>query len=389
MLAPQTILNDAGKIISITIPRPSNFHAHFRWEDEGLIDAVTPENTRHFKYVLAMPNTGPGEGNLIRSLEDANRVYHRIMDIRAKRGIQTFTKPLLTMYLTSDITPEVVEYISRSAIVYAVKSYPAHKAGQVGTTNSGHGVPFDECEDTIRAMEQHRIRLLIHAEDVTDENGNEIPHKDREAHCVKHRLWKFREKHPDLYICIEHASTREAVEFVKADTSGKTVMTVTPQHLLFTADDFEKYSWRNHLRCMPYVKTEADRQALLDFVTFGDPRCWAGDDTAPHASAKKNMEFEKAACGCWLPHSIALYAVAFMRRNAINENFVRFMSLNGPTWWHLEPPADGDTITIVEDSATDIPEPTPLPKVNDVIIPLGWSADPDKLKLGYSVALAT
>lgn len=385
----QIVRDGSGKIVSITMPRPSNFHAHFRWEDDGLIDAVTPENIRHFKYVLAMPNNGPGEGKLIRSIEDAHRVYHRIMDIRARHGITTFTRPLMTLYLTSDITPHVIEKMAHSGFVFAVKSYPVHRAGQHGTTNSGHGVPFDECEETIRAMEKWGVPLLIHAEDVNDENGDEIPHKDREAHCVTHRLWKFREKHPELRICLEHASTREAIEFVKADPSGRTVMTVTPQHLLFTAEDFERYSWRNHLRCMPYVKTEADRQALLDFATSGDPRCWAGDDTAPHASAKKNVEFDKAVCGCWLPHSIALYTLAFMQRDAINDSFVKFMSFNGPKWWNLTPPANDDTITIVAETEKDIPAPTPLPKADDVIIPLGWSEDADRLKLGYAVAMAT
>lgn len=386
-MQPKIERNGSGKIVSITIPRPSNFHAHFRWEDEGLIDAVTPENIRHFKYVLAMPNNGPGESGLIRTMEDAHRVYHRIMDTRAKHNLKTFKQPLVTLYLTKDITPHVIECIAGSAHVFAVKSYPVHRVDQHGTTNSGGGIPFDDCDETIRAMQEYDVRLLIHAEDVNDEHGREIDYPDRETHCITTRLRPFREKYPDLRINIEHASTIDAVALAKEDMSGKTTAGCTPQHLLFTAKDFEKYSWRNHLRCMPYVKTDEDRQALLDFFTSGDPRGHAGDDTAPHRSAKKNVEFEKAACGCWLPHSIALYALAFMQRNAIDERFVKFMCYNGVDMWGLQRPADDDTITIVEEKVRDIPEPTPLPQVNDVIIPLGWSENPDRLKVGYATTM--
>jgi dihydroorotase len=387
MLMPHIVRDGNGKIVSITIPRPSNFHAHFRWEDEGLIDAVTPENIRHFKYVLAMPNTGPGEGKVIRSIEDAHRVYHRIMDIRAKHGIRTFTRPLMTLYLTEDVTPRVIERIVDSEFVFAVKSYPVHRKDQIGTTNSGLGVPFDECDETIRAMQEYKVPLLIHAEDVNDRHGRELPHAEREAHCVTHRLRPFRDKYPELNLRVEHASTVEAVNFVKEDSMGRTTAGFTPQHLLFTEEDFKRYSWRNHLRCMPYVKTEDDRQALLDFVTSGDPRCVAGDDTAPHRKAKKDGEFEKAQCGCWLPHSIALYALAFMQRDAIDARFVRFLCHNGPQWWNLPIPAKDDTITIVA-SEKDIPDPTPLPQADDVIIPLGWSESSDRLKIGYATAMA-
>ncbi|HUO50811.1 MAG TPA: hypothetical protein VMU25_04590 [Candidatus Paceibacterota bacterium] len=368
----------------IRIPRPSDFHAHFRWGD--MLDAVAPEIARHHKYVLAMPNNGPGEGGIIRTLGNAAYVYSRIME--CCESIAGFAKPIMTLYHTSDITPKVVVDVLGSMYTGAIKNYPGHG----GTTNSGLGIPFDEHDETIRAMQDCNVPLLIHAEDTHDKHGNLLPHAEREGHCVRERLWRFRDKYPGLMICVEHASTREAIDFVRADTSGRTVMTVTPQHLLFTANDFGKYSWRNHLRCMPYVKMEDDRQALLEFVTTGDWRCIAGSDSAPHLSTAKNKPFEEAACGCWLPHSIALYALAFLQKGPLVENhrlnFIRFMSWNGPDWWRLERPKLTDMIVIREETEHDIPDPTPVPALNDVIIPLGWSENPDRLKVGFAAVSA-
>lgn len=363
--------------LPFTFPRPSDFHQHYRWG--AMLKAVAPHNMRHIKYGLAMPNNGPGEGGIVRTTTDALQVYHAIMDVRAQHRYYRFDGPILTLYHTADVTPDVVTRIARSRFVRAIKDYPAHG----GTTNSGHGLPFDANDALAKACLDMRVRRLFHAEDVVDLQGNPLPHALREAHCIKERLWRFRDRFPGL-ICLEHASTREAIEFVKADTSGNTVMTVTPQHLLFTEEDFGRYSWKNHLRCMPYVKTEDDRQALLEFVTSGDPRCIAGSDTAPHPSILKNKPFEEAACGCWTPHAIALYALAFAQRGALDERFVKFMSLNGPDWWQLPRPTADDTITI-RAIADGIPDPTPLPETQDVIIPLGWATEPDRYKLEFAL----
>lgn len=288
----------------------------------------------------------------------------------------------MTLYHTGDITPRVIEQMARSGKIRAIKNYPAQKGA---TTNAGHGVPFEYCESTIRAMIEHDVPLLVHAEDTHDENGKELPHHLREAHCITNRLRPFRDQFPMLRICVEHASTYEAVEFVKEDTSGRTVMTVTPQHLLFTEADFPRYSWKNHLRCMPIVKTERNRAAVAEFATSGDRRAIAGDDTAPHLSAGKKKPFDECACGCWTPHSAALYALAFKRAGRLDERFVQFMSLNGPAWWGLEPPAANDRMTIRAETEHDIPDPTPVPGTNDVVIPLGWAeaSAGDKFRLGF------
>lgn len=381
--------DNLNNILSATLPRTSDFHQHDRWI--GMINEVALENMRHHKYTLKMPNNGPDPTpdpkiSIIKTVQSACRVYHKIMDIKAKNGIHTFEYPLMTVYLTRETTPAMVEGMAISKLVVGPKSYPGHG----GTTNSGVGIPFYECdEDTIREMIRCKRVMLIHAEEVFDEHGRQLDHAEREAYCITHKLRPFREKYPDLEIRIEHASTIEAIEIVKEDKSGNTKMTQTPQHLLFTADDFAK-SYGTHLRCMPYVKTEEIRQALLEFAISGDFRTMAGTDRAPHPSKLKNVPFEQAACGCWLPHDIALYFLAFQEKRAINDNFVKFMSYNGPDAWGLPRPADNDTITIrmVKDGEHDIPDPLPLPEMNDVVVPLGWTQEPDRLKIGYITALA-
>lgn len=369
----------SGRITKIVMLRPSDLHAHFRYE--RLMDAVAPEIMRHVKYALVMPNGGPGKGGIIRTMNDALDVYVKLHMIRGQCQISTFTQFVMTLYHTTDVTPRVIEEIATSGVVHAIKNYPSHG----GTTNSGHGVPFDECDvDVIRAMIEHRVPLLIHAEDVIGKDGRELPHPLREAHCITHRLWQFRDKYPDLRMCVEHISTKEAVAFVKADTSGNTASTETPQHILLTNKYFTR-SWGNHLKCMPIVKTEEDRCEVSDFTTSGDPRAIAGSDIAAHVSAAKNKPFDECACGCWTPHAIALYALAFMRAGALDDRFVKFMSLNGPAWWGLEPPAEDDLLTIRAETERDIPDPLPVPALNDVVIPLGWAeaSTNDRLRVGF------
>ena len=378
MKTPEIVRDEAsGKPIKITVLRPSNFHAHFR--RDALMHAVTPLQLRGYKYVLAMPNTGP-----IRTIAEAYAYYDEIMRIADEEGLSKLSGILMTLYHTADITPAVIEQIAKQHCVRAVKHYPTHRANQEGTTGSGLGRPLEAADDMLRAMEETGVPLLGHFEAVEDKHGRELPHSEREGYFVDNYLWDLRQKYPKLRICFEHCSTKKGVEFIKADTSGRTVGTFTPQHLWFTTDDFNRFSWRNHLRCMPYVKTEEDRAAVTDFATSGDMRAIAGDDTAPHLSAAKNKRFEEAACGCYLPHAIALYIAKFIESKAM-KNYEYFACLNGPRWWGLPIPADHDTITIRCETEHDIPEPTPVPEEDEFVIPLGWTTEQDKLKIGYAL----
>jgi len=359
----QIVRDGAGRIVSITFRRRSNFHAHGRWGQ--LMETVLPDILRHTKYVLLMPNTGPDKGGIIRTPESAALAYRRAMELRDRHGMTTCTDILTTVYLTGDVTPKMIETISRSHCVWALKSYPTDPKG---TTNAGHGIPFDEIdEDVIRAMIEHRVPLLIHAEDTHDRHGRSLSHAEREAHCVEHRLRPFRERHPDLLICEEHISTAKSVALIKEDASGKTVCTVTPHHMLLTIRNLNV-----HTKCMPFLKSEEDRAAVAAFAISGDYRAIAGDDTAPHPAADKRVAFENAKCGCWLPHGIGIYTRVFADAGALDGRFEQFMSLNGPRWWGLPIPDARDTITIRAVKEGDVPEPLPIIGSDDVIVPMGW-----------------
>ncbi len=382
-MQPLVVRNAANEVVSITVLRPSNMHQHYRPHDTPMFNAIAPVNMRHIKYGLSMPNNGiTGPTSFLRTPQEAIRHYHSVMDMRARHKISTFSDLVVTVYHSAAVDERMLEYIGGLlAPKMAIKEYPtAHGA----TTNSGHGVSFCDRPEIAKAAARNKVRQLFHAEDVFDKNGNTIPHPLREAHAITNRMWKYRDQNPDALICIEHASTIEAVEFVKADPSGRTVMTVTPQHAFCTCDDFNR-SWANHLKCMPIVKTEENRQAVVDFATSGDPRVIMGDDTAGHLKATKERPFDECASGCWLPHSSAIYARVFLDAGAMDERFTKFMSLNGPAWWGLTPPSHDDLLTIRTETVHDIPDPTPVPEHNDVIVPLGWTTEPDRLKIGYAV----
>lgn len=367
-----------GKFYAMRFLRPSNFHSHPR--RGAMMRAVTPQIMRHLKYLLAMPNNGP-----IVTISQALEYHAELMQIAREQGFsRRLSAVLMTLYHTVETTPAVIEEIAKSQIVRAVKHYPPHPGA---TTGSGHGISLDDPRSDLmlRAMEETGVPLLGHFECVVDAWGRPIDHQDREKHMVDNYLWAFRDKYPKLRICFEHASTKESVAFVKADTSGRTVMTATPQHLIFVDHDLKKYSWRNHLKCMPIVKPEEDRNAIVEFVTSGDERAIAGDDGAPHASKTKELPFDECASGCWLPHAIAFYTSVFEQRGALDQRFVKFMSLNGPLWWRLPPPDIEDQIYVRTELVNDIPHPVTvhLPEGDDVVIPLGWTTEPDRLRLGY------
>jgi dihydroorotase len=370
----KTILNvQDGSLIKLTMRRPSNFHAHFR--RDALMRAVTPHVVGPMHYVLAMPNNGP-----IATIKQAEEYHAELMREVDRAKIYTLRQLVMTLYHTSAITPFVVERIAKHRTVRAIKHYPPHPGA---TTGSGHGVSLEESHEMLRAMEETGVPLLGHFESVFDKDGRELPHRDRETYFVREHLWRLRDKYPALKICFEHASTEDAVRFITADNGGNTVGTFTPQHMLFTEDDFPRVSWRNHLKCMPIVKPEHHRAAVHAFATSGDARAILGDDTAPHLSATKNKPFDECANGCYMPHALALYTLAFQRAGALDSRFEAFASLNGPRWWGLDEPSEQNLITIRAESKRDIPDPTNVPEANDVVIPLGWTTEPDKLKVGF------
>lgn len=370
-------LDSRGDIISLETPRPSNLHAHLRSAE--LMNAVARDIMVWVKYLLVMPNTGP-----IDTISKMVTYHNRLKEIKCEYGFEV--EFIMTLYFTDQLTPRVVENLSWLPFKCAVKYYPPHKGA---TTESGFGIPLQDALETLQAMSEHGIRLLLHGESVYNKKGHELPHSEREGYFMQHEFPWLRESFPDLLICIEHASTKLAVDLIRSDTTGKTVATFTPHHLLFTDEDYERRSWRNHLKTMPFLKTAEDHEALVEFVTSGDKRVILGDDTAPHPSSTKVGSFDDASCGAWLPHSLSLYALVFKNAGALDERFVKFACLNGPDWWGLPRPNPTDTIRIVRETKLDVPEPTPIhggPDGNDVVIPLGWTTEDDRLKIGHMLS---
>ena len=382
-LSPDSIIpfhakhaTNSRELIYCAIPRPSDFHSHFRLDD--LARAILPQLVRHQLYVLRMPNDG-----LIFTVEQALSEHAKIQALAEKLALR-MAKVLMTVYYSSATTPEMIEQIARSEVVQAVKYYPPH---QGATTGSGHGIPLVPGCNALCAMEETGVPLLGHFESVQDKWGRTVPHHLRETYFMRGEFLRIREHHPRLRICIEHASTRVAVETVEQDTSGNTVMTATPQHLLFNCHDFRyRPSWANNLKCMPIIKDPEDQRAVVEFVTSGDGRAWAGTDRAPWPSKAKQKPFEECPNGSWTPHSTGLYARAFADIGRLDHRFARFMSLNGPLWWDL--PLPTDTIDIWRETRWDIPNPTPILSEDgkttlDVVIPLGWSQENDRLHVGF------
>lgn len=360
----------------IEMPRPSDFHAHFR--QGPLLEAVLPHQACWVRYALAMPNTGP-----IKTVSEL-RHYRLILQDAAQRSGLTHVEFVMTIYYTGLLTPKIIEEIARLPFKVGVKAYPPHKGA---TTGSGEGVPILDLPDVLAAMRANDVPLLIHGESVYDKNGNELPHEEREGEFMRELFPRVREQEPDLRICLEHVSTQDGIDAVKSDGRGKTVCTLTPHHAICSSEDFTR-SWANHLRCMPIPKAPEHRDAVREFMTSGDKRAILGTDTAPHIrGAKVGMPFSEAACGCYLPHAIAMYALIFKEAHALDARFANFASFNGPDWWGLPRPAADDRISIRVEHEHDIPEPTPVPELREVVIPLGWSEAPDRMRIGLAQAL--
>jgi dihydroorotase len=348
---------------SHTILNPSNFHAHLR--RDALMRAIAKHIMQHVKYLLIMPNTGP-----IKTMEQAITYYDELMQIAETEGLDKL-QIIMTLYHTSAITPQIVEEIAKSGIVRAIKHYPP----ELGlTTGSGQGMALEDSHEMLSAMEECGVPLLGHFELGHDRFNRRVDPLDGEATMVEEKLWQLRDRYPRLRICFEHVSTWKGLEWVKADTSGNTVATVTPHHSSFSEDDFDKFG--ADLKCKPVVQTKDNQEAVREFMVSGDERAIAGDDTAAHISRKKYVEFSEAANGCYFAEqSTPLYARAFMDVGAMDQRFENFMSLNGPKWWGLPAPEADDTITIYS-SSDDMPDPVDVPEENDVVIPLGWSDNP-------------
>src|SRR3954469_13209372 len=278
--------------MEIELRRPDDWHLHLR--DGAAMAAVLPFTAARFARAIVMPNLKPP----VTTTESATQYRARIL--AALPAGARFT-PLMTLYLTDRTAPEEIDRARASGVVFGCKLYPAG-----ATTNADSGVTdFRHVDATLSRMAELGVPLLVHGE-VT---GRDVDVFDRETRFISEVLAPTIARHPKLRVVFEHITTQGAVEFVKSARAG-VAATITPQHLLHNRNAIFEGGIRPHYYCLPILKTEPDRAALLDAATSGDPRFFLGTDSAPHAQHTKEN-----ACGCagmFSAHAgIELYVEAF------------------------------------------------------------------------------
>ncbi|PZD72419.1 Dihydroorotase [Acaryochloris thomasi RCC1774] len=330
----------------ITITQPDDWHLHVR--DGEVLKAVLPHTVRQFSRAIIMPNLKPP----VRSVEDAAAYRDRIIAaIPAGRQFE----PLMTLYLTDNTSPEDIIAAKASQFVKAVKYYPAG-----ATTNSDFGVTdIRRCDRIFKTMQEVDMPLLLHGE-VTDQD---IDVFDREKVFIEKYLIPLKQRFPNLRIVLEHITTSDAVEFVLA--ADNVAATITPQHLLFNRNVLFKGGIRPHFYCLPILKAEEHRQAILQAATSGSPKFFLGTDSAPHARNSKETSCGCAGCFSAL-HALELYAEAFERADALDK-LEAFASFYGPDFYQL--PRNNEQVTLTK-STWRIPDEVPL--IKSELVPL-WA----------------
>jgi len=330
----------------LTITQPDDWHLHLR--DGAALKAVLPYTVRQFARAIVMPNLKPP----VRSVADAAAYRDRI--IKAIPPGKRF-EPLMTLYLTDNTSPADIIAAKESQFVKAVKYYPAG-----ATTNSDLGVTdIRKCDRVFEAMQQVGMPLLLHGE-VTDQDVDVF---DREKVFIEKHLVSLKQRFPNLRVVLEHITTSDAVQFV-LDTD-KIAATITPQHLLFNRNSLFKGGIRPHFYCLPILKRETHRQALLQAVTSGNPKFFLGTDSAPHARDRKENSCGCAGCFSAL-HAIELYAEVFEQADALDK-LEAFASFYGPDFYRL--PRNTEKITLTK-TTWCIPDEVPF--VESGLVPL-WA----------------
>jgi len=330
---------------SITIKRPDDWHLHLR--DGAQLRAVLQDTAHRFARAIVMPNLKPPVTTVAAALAYRDRIF-------AALPAGTRFEPLMTLYLTDETPAHEIAAARASGIVHAVKYYPAG-----ATTHSDAGVTdIARCARALEAMENHGLPLLVHGE-VTDP---EVDLFDRERVFVERVLAPLVARHSGLKVVLEHVTTLEAAEFVMS-APPRVAATLTAHHLLLSRNALFAGGVRPHHFCLPVLKREAHRRALLRAATSGHPRFFLGTDSAPHARHTK-----EAACGCagiYTAHAgIELYAEVFAASGAL-ERLEGFASRHGAQFYGL--PVNGESITLAEESWTVPPD---LPFGADRLVPL-------------------
>jgi len=331
---------------TLTITRPDDWHLHLR--DDAALKAVLSDTARQFARAIVMPNLRPP----VTTTELAIAYRQRILDALPSGA---HFEPLMTLYLTDSTSAEDIAQAKASGIVHGVKLYPAG-----ATTNSDSGVTsLDKCASALEAMEKLKLPLLVHAE-VTDSNVDVF---DRERVFIERNMIPLLKNFPALKVVFEHITTKNAADFV-TESPSNVAATITAHHLLMNRNDMFKGGIQPHHYCLPILKREEHRVALVKAATSGNPKFFLGTDSAPHAKHTK-----ETACGCagiYTAHTaIELYTEAFEAADALDK-LEGFASFYGADFYGL--PRNKTQITLVKES-WKIPDNLPFDGV-DVLVPL-------------------
>ena len=338
-----TTQTTAAKTLSIT--RPDDWHLHLR--DGAALKAVLPDTAKQFARAIVMPNLRPPVTTTALALAYRQRILDALpADLNFE--------PLMTLYLTDNTTAEEIALAKASGIVHGVKLYPAG-----ATTNSDSGVTnLGHCVKALEAMEKLGVPLLAHAE-VTDADVDVF---DRERVFIERNMAPLLKKFPALKVVFEHITTKDAADFV-TEASSNVAATITAHHLLMNRNDMFKGGIQPHHYCLPILKREEHRVALVKAAISGNAKFFLGTDSAPHAKHTK-----EAACGCagmYTAHTaIELYAEAFENANALDK-LEGFASFYGADFYGL--PRNTAQITLVKESWK---VPDSLPFDGDALVPL-------------------
>ncbi len=327
-----------------------------------MLAAVLPDTSKQFARAIVMPNLAPP----VTTTEAAQAYRERIL--AAVPAGHNF-EPLMTLYLTDNTSADEIRRAKASGIVHGVKWYPAG-----ATTNSAAGVTdIRRCDAALAAMVETGLPLLVHGE-VTDPAVDIF---DREAAFIEQLLRPLLTRLPALKLVLEHITTAQAAEFVRA-APANVAATITAHHLLLNRNALFSGGIRPHHYCLPVLKREVHRQALLAAATSGNPKFFLGTDSAPHARQDK-----EAACGCagcyTAHHAMALYAQAFASIGAL-DRLEGFASCFGPDFYGL--PRNQRQITLVQQPWT---VPASLGLTAQPLVPLwagetlDWQLQPEKV----------
>jgi dihydroorotase len=338
-------MSDSLTPTHITLTRPDDWHLHLR--DGAVLKDVLPHTAKQFARAIVMPNLKPPVTTVALA-----KAYREQIMAALPSGLKF--EPLMTLYLTDKTSPDEIKRAVESGFVHGIKLYPAG-----ATTNSDAGVTdLKHCMATLEIMQTVGLPLLVHGE-VTD---GDIDLFDREAVFIEKILIPLRSQLPALKIVFEHITTSQAAEYVR-DADGPIAATITAHHLLYNRNALFKGGVRPHYYCLPVLKRETHRQALLKAASSGSPRFFLGTDSAPHAKGLK--EHACGCAGCYTAlHAMELYAQAFEEVGALDK-LEAFSSFYGADFYGL--PRNQDKVAI-ERSPWQIPDS--LPMADSTVVPL-------------------